>query len=76
METAKVIKIGGEQMIVLPQDCHMDDDEVYIRRVGSMITAVPMSKIDDIIVEALAGFTDDFMPNGREPEIPSQRAEL
>ena len=44
METAKIIKNGDENMVVLPKDFNLNDDEVLIRRIGNMIMLVPKEK--------------------------------
>ena len=63
MEKAKIIKNGDENMVVLP------DDEVLIRRIGNMIMLVPKEKALQTFMDGLNGFTEDFLPNGREPQI-------
>lgn len=68
METAKVINDGQEQTIRLPKDFRLDDDEFLIRRLGKMIMLVPKEESWNIFLEGLNGFTDDFLPNGREPQ--------
>lgn len=35
MEKAEVIKIGDEQLIRLPKDFNVADDEVLMRRIGN-----------------------------------------
>ncbi len=66
MEKAEVIKIGEEQLVRLPKDFNLKNDEVLIRRIGSMLVLVPKNDRMNLFEEAINGFTDDFFPNGRE----------
>ena len=68
MEKAEVIKIDGAQLVQLPKDFNIQGDEILIRRRGNVITLMTKEEAWKILDEALNGFTDDFMPNGREPQ--------
>lgn len=68
MEKANVVKIGDEQLVQLPKDFNVKDDEILMRRIGKMIMLVPKNDAWDIFLEGINGFTDDFMPNGRESQ--------
>lgn len=68
MEIAKVVTDGREQSIRLPKDFPIDGDEFLIRRLGKMIMLVPKDEAWNIFLEGLNGFTEDFLPNGREPQ--------
>ena len=41
METAKIIKNGKENMVVLPRDFNLNNDEILMRRIGNIIMLVP-----------------------------------
>ena len=66
MEKAEVVKIGGTRLVELPKDFNTENDEVLIRRIGSMLILVPKNDRMNLFEEAINGFTDDFFPNGRE----------
>lgn len=66
MEKAEVVKIGGEQLVRLPKDFNLNDDDVLIRRIGKMLMIVPKNDVAETFVDGLNGFTEDFFPNGRE----------
>ena len=68
MEKAEIIKIDGAQLVQLPKDFNIQGDEILIRRRGNVITLMTKEEAWKILDEALNGFTDDFMPNGREPQ--------
>ncbi|MBR1730407.1 MAG: AbrB/MazE/SpoVT family DNA-binding domain-containing protein [Selenomonadaceae bacterium] len=68
MEKAKVVKIGDEQLVCLPKDFNLQGDEILIRRKGNVITLMTKEEAGRILEKALNGFTEDFLPNGREPQ--------
>ena len=68
METAKIIRNGDSQSIQLPTEFHFDGDEVLIRRFGNVTMLVPKDQLSQTFIDGIHGFTEDFLPNGRESE--------
>lgn len=68
MEKVQVIKKGNKQMIVLPEDFKLPNEDIFISRDGNVITLMTKDEAWKILDEALNGFTEDFLPNGREPQ--------
>lgn len=73
---AKVFKNGASQAIRLPKEFRFDDNEVYIKRVGSAILVFPKSKAWDLMEQAIGQFTDDFMRERNQPEKSDEREPL
>ena len=76
METAKIFKNGQSQAVRLPKKYRFSDEEVYINRIGKAVILVPKEKAWELFMEGINEFTDDFMADGRGPEIPSPREEF
>ncbi len=76
METAKIFETGRSQAVRLPKRYRFDTNEVYIQKLGEAVLLVPKEVSWQSFLEGLHGFGDDFLPNGRELEIPSTREEL
>lgn len=76
MEVAKVFETGRSQAVRLPKRFRFDSSEVYIQRLGKAVILVPKESAWETFLEGLYGFSDDFLENGREPEMPSKREEL
>ena len=68
MEKVEVIKKGDTQMIILPKDFKLPDEDIFIGRDGNVITLMTKDEVWKILDNALNGFTEDFFPNGREPQ--------
>ncbi len=73
MEVAKIFETGRSQAVRLPKKFHFADNEVLIHRLGDAVMLVPKDAAWTTFLEGLHGFTDDFMEDGRELELPSVR---
>ncbi len=69
METAKLFCNGKSQAVRLPKDYRFSGDEVYIKKVGNSVFLYPKDKAWETFMEGINGFTDDFLPNGRMPQL-------
>jgi len=76
METAKLFMNGQSQAVRLPKEYRFSGDEVGIKKVGSVVILYSIDHAWDIFLEGLYGFTEDFMPSGREPQGEQLRESL
>ena len=58
---------SGEQAILIPKDMHIDDDKVFLKKVGNAIHIIPYHNPWQNLIEGTAAFTDDFMENRNQP---------
>lgn len=70
METAKIFMNGQSQAVRLPKEFRFSDDEIYIKKVGSVTMLFPKDEVWQTHLDGLQGFSDDFMEDGR----PDQEA--
>ena len=75
MKTAKLFKNGESQAVRLPKEFRFTGDEVFIKRVGSAVVLLPMTKSWDTLIASLSKFSADFM-NEREQPPPQERESL
>lgn len=76
METAKLFENGKSQAVRLPKKFRMPGTEVVVQRLGHAIMLVPKEEVWETFMSGINNFTDDFMPEGREPEITAERETL
>ena len=76
MSTARTFTTGRSQAIRIPKEYRLPDEEIFINQIGSTITLTPVSKLKESFIKGLQLFTDDFMEDGRPPQIASKRDEL
>lgn len=70
MEVAKVFKSGNSQAVRLPKAFRTEHSEFKIQKVGDTIMLTPIDDPWALFDEALDGFSEDFMSDGREqPEM-------
>ncbi len=69
MKTVEVTTNGLEQSIRLPEDYHIQTQEVFVKRVGSSLLLIPKD-VDpwQMFSKSLEEFTDDFMQDRAQPE--------
>jgi antitoxin VapB len=60
-ETIKIEKSSGEQILKLPESFKIDDDKVYLKKVGNAIFIIPFHNPWQIMMDSLDQFSDDFM---------------
>ena len=53
-----------------------DGDEVFVQRLGDAVLLTPKADAWQTFMSGLNSFTEDFMADGREPEIPTARESL
>jgi antitoxin VapB len=75
METAKLFLNGQSQAVRLPKDYRFAGDEVYIKKVGNSVFLYPKDKAWETFMDGVNGFTDDFFPAGRAPQIGQEARE-
>ena len=76
METAKLFENGKSQAVRLPKKFRMPGKEVVVQRLGHAIMLVPKEDVWETFISGINSFTDDFMLEGREPEITAERETL
>ena len=67
---------GRSQAIRIPREYHIQEEEVYINKVGSSIIITPKSELKATFFEGCAMLSDDFLPEGRPDESLNERISL
>jgi len=73
METAKIFENGRSQAVRLPMKFRLPGNEVFIQKLGDAVILTPKEKAWQTFLNGLHAFSEDFMENGREPEILTAR---
>jgi antitoxin VapB len=73
MQTAKLFQNGRSQAVRLPKEYQFNGTDVFIHRVGESVILFPKNRVWETFLHGLGGFTEDFMPGGREqPKMPDR----
>jgi len=73
METTKIFMSGNSQAVRLPKEYRFHSDEVGIKKVGKSIVLFPKDQTYELFLEAIYGFSDDFMADGRAEQESQER---
>ncbi len=57
----------GIQAIRIPKQMKIDDDQVYLKKVGNSIYIIPFHNPWTNMIDSLGLFTEDFMENREQP---------
>ena len=58
----------GTQAIRIPKQMKIDDDKVYLKKVGNALYIIPYHKPWQNLYDSLSSFTSDFMDNREQPD--------
>lgn len=76
MSTTRAFMTGSSQAVRIPNEYQLPNEDIFVNRIGSTITLTPVSKLRETFIRGLHMFTDDFMADGRPPQIESKRDSL
>ena len=74
MKTAKLFQNGQSQAVRLPKEFRFDGDFVYVKKSGNAVVLLPAKDIWDSLVHSLDKFSNDFMPERRQPTSQKREA--
>jgi antitoxin VapB len=63
IEAVKIENLKGLQAISIPENLKINDDKVYIKKIGNVLYLIPFHNPWQNLMESLDEFTQDFMEN-------------
>lgn len=73
-QITRIKKEKGSQAIRLPKQMNIDDDKVYLKKVGNALFVIPYHKPWQNLLDSLDNFTLDYMDDREQPD--NQNREL
>jgi len=67
-ETVKIDKKSGTQTIQIPEGFSIDDDKVYLKKVGKSLYVIPYHNPWESLIQSTNLFTKDFLEKRDQPE--------
>jgi antitoxin VapB len=71
-ETVDIKSKKGVQAIKIPKKMKINDNKVYLKKVGNVLYIIPFNNPWQNLIESTDSFTSDFMEN-REQQKSQQR---
>ncbi len=70
--TIDIKKQAGVQAIELPEQFSIDDDKVYLKRTGNVISLIPFHNAWQNLFQSIDEFSEDFMDKRNQPATQSR----
>jgi len=67
-ETIDIKNKKGFQSIMIPDKLKINDDKVYLKKVGNSLFIIPFHNAWENLIESLDAFTPDFMTDREQPD--------
>ncbi len=66
IEAVDIQNISGQQAIHLPNELRINDDKVYLKKMGNVIYIIPYHNPWQNFYDSLSGFSTDFMDDRKQ----------
>ncbi len=66
-EAVKIQEVKGSQAISIPDSFKINDDKVYIKKIGTALYIIPFHNPWQSLLDSLENFTEDFMETRNQP---------
>ncbi len=76
MKTAKLFQNGQSQAVRLPKECRFSGTEVLVKKVGNAVMLLPSDNAWQPLIDSLSRFSDDFLPDRRQPKLQKRKSLL
>lgn len=67
IKTIDIESKQGAQAIRIPKQMQIDDDKVYLKKVGNSLFIIPFHNPWQNMIDSIDSFTPDFMENREQP---------
>ena len=68
VNVAKILKDGQNQVVILPEEFNINDDKVYVNKIGNAVVLLPFHDPWRPLFDSLDKFSDDFMEERKQPK--------
>jgi antitoxin VapB len=73
-ETVKLKNVSGSQIIKVPENLRIDDDTVYLKKIGNSLYVIPFHNPWDSLINSTDQFTDDYLEERNQPDPQPREA--
>lgn len=74
VEIVEIQNEKGLQAIHLPKEFSIDDDKVYLKKTGNIISIIPYHSRWQNLFDSLDQFSNDFMNERAQPNQPKRES--
>ena len=73
-ETINIKDISGLQSIEIPDNFKINDDKVYLKKVGNALYIIPFHNPWDSLIDGVNEFSQDFMEARNQPDDQTRQS--
>ena len=73
-EAINIQDISGSQMIKIPDNFKINDDKVYLKKVGNTLYIIPFHNPWQSMFDSVNEFSEDFMDDRQQPKQQSRES--
>ena len=73
-ESVNIQDISGSQMIKIPDNFKINDDKVYLKKVGDILYIIPFHNPWQSLIDSVNRFSEDFMDDRQQPNQQSRES--
>lgn len=66
-ETTNIQDISGEQIIKIPNKFRINDDKVYLKKIGNILYVIPYHNPWQLMIDSLENFSEDYLEDRQQP---------
>jgi antitoxin VapB len=74
VEEVNIQNLQGFQAINIPPSLKINDDKVYIKKIGNALYLIPYHNPWQNLMDSLDEFTSDFMENRNQPSAQTRES--
>lgn len=71
-ETTDLQVISGSQSVKIPDDFKIDDDKVYLKKVGNTLYIIPFHNPWQDLMDSVEEFSEDFLNDREQPNVQTR----
>lgn len=72
--TINIKSKSGEQTILIPEEMRINDDKVYLKKIGNTLYIIPYHNAWQNLIESTESFTNDFMGTRNQPDLQERES--
>ncbi len=73
-ETINIKDISGLQSIEIPDNFKINDDKVYLKKVGNALYIIPFHNPWESLIDGVNEFSQDFMEARNQPDDQTRQS--
>lgn len=66
--------MAGVQVVEIPANVKIDDDKVYLKKVGDVLYLIPFHRPWQSMIDSVSEFSEDYMVSRNQPDTQDRES--